>query len=247
MATMACLATLCLGGVNSYASEWESSATLYLWLPSVDGTMKYDFPESEDPLPVDSSAILDALEMTFMGAFETRNDKIMFLADVVYLDLGNTKTTTINFPKNKTLEGDVEQNLEGWQVALYGGYNIMQTNSINLDLIGGMRYLSIDTDITLSTQNREPLKLSRNSDFLDVVAGVRGKFNITKNWFIPFHADVGTGQSELTYQLISGVGYAANWGDVTLFYRHLGWSQSDEELFNDFILTGSGISYKYHF
>jgi hypothetical protein len=42
------------------------------------------------------------------------------------------------------------------------------------------------------------------------VVGVKGRFSFGANreWFFPYYADVGASQSELTYQLMAGIGYA---------------------------------------
>jgi hypothetical protein len=34
---------------------------------------------------------------------------------------------------------------------------------------------------------------------------------------------VGTGESDLTWQVFGGVGYAFDWGEVSLVYRHIDW------------------------
>jgi len=63
---------------------------------------------------------------------------------------------------------------------------------------------------------------------LDGIVGFKGRYNFTEQWFIPFSADVGAGQSDLTYQLIGGIGYGGDWGDVSLTYRHFAWHLGDD-------------------
>ena len=94
------IAGVLLLGVNSvYAGEWRSSASLYFWLPSIDGSGNLDVPpddgSGEEPLPVDPAQVLDSLDLVLMGSFEVRYDKYLFFADIAYLDLSNTKSVNI--------------------------------------------------------------------------------------------------------------------------------------------------------
>ena len=41
---------------------------------------------------------------------------------------------------------------------------------------------------------------------------------------MPFYLDVGTGQTQLTWQGATGVGYAFNFGQVSAMYRYLDWN-----------------------
>lgn len=47
--------------------------------------------------------------------------------------------------------------------------------------------------------------------------GVKGRFDFgdKREWYVPYYADVGTGQSDLTLQVFGGIGYRFNaWGSV---------------------------------
>ncbi len=72
---------------------WRQSATLYLWLMSIDGELRFQRDEG-DALPIDASQVLDALNMIFMGAYEARKDKWSILGDVIYW-IWETKKTGI--------------------------------------------------------------------------------------------------------------------------------------------------------
>jgi len=52
---------------------------------------------------------------------------------------------------------------------------------------------------------------------------------------VPFYLDVGTGQSDLTWQVAAGVGYSFQWGEVLAMWRYLDYnfkSGSDLEELN---------------
>lgn len=41
--------------------------------------------------------------------------------------------------------------------------------------------------------------------------------------YVPYYVDVGTGQSDLTWQASAGLAYRFHWGDVSLLYRYIKW------------------------
>ena len=209
----------------SSGGDWENSFTLYGWFPSMDGELKYDLG-GDDSASVDGSDILDALNMTFMGAFETRKGRWSLLADLIYLDLGSKDSSSVSLPVGGSIDTEVDLALEGWQFGLYGGYNLYDTPKASLDILAGLRYRSIDTDAELDIDtpldlNLPSAKLSASTELWDGVVGVRGRANLNDNWSVPYYADFGAGDSDLTWQAMAGVGYAAGWGDVVLVYRHL--------------------------
>lgn len=57
----------------------------------------------------------------------------------------------------------------------------------------------------------------------DAIFGVKGQmsFGADRAWFVPNSADIGTGESDLTYHLMTGVGYAFKWGEMVAQWRYL--------------------------
>lgn len=240
--------TVCAAGS---ASTWDNSFTLYGWFPSMDGELRYDLGGS-DGASVDAGDILDALNMTFMGAFETRHGRWSLLADLIYLDLGSRDNSSVSLPGGGSIDTEVDLALDGWQFGLYGGYNLYLTPKASLDILAGLRYLSIDTDAELDIDgpldlNLPSARLSTSTDVLDGVVGVRGRASINDKWFVPYHADVGAGDSDLTWQAMAGIGYAAGWGDVVLVYRHLAWDEGDDGLLQELSFSGPALAFKFHF
>lgn len=51
---------------------------------------------------------------------------------------------------------------------------------------------------------------------------IRGQYGFANTpWFIPFYADAGTGNSQVTVQASTGGAYAFPWGALSLMYRCL--------------------------
>jgi hypothetical protein len=244
---------LAFAGSEAFATDdgddWQHALTLYGWLPSVSGDLKYGQGDSSS---VDSSDVLDALNMTFMGAYELRKHNWYLLTDVIYLDLGNSADTRVTLPGGGHIVSNVQQDLVGWQFGIYGGYLLHESARSQVSLLAGLRYLSIDADARLTIDGPLPPQLpsrhlSRSTDLWDGIVGARGRIAINDQWFIPFHLDVGTGDSDLTWQAASGVGYRASWGEVSLQYRHLEWDQVDDGLLQSLGFSGPGLAVKFRF
>lgn len=230
--------------------EVQTNLTLYLWLPSMDGDLAYE--GNGGSASIDASDILDALEMAFMGTLEVRKNRWSMLADVIYLDLGQDKTTSVGLPGGGAIRADVDLQLSGWQIGLYGGYSLYQTETASLDLLAGARYLGLDSDAKLTISGPLPpslpsANLSRSADIWDAVVGFRGRVELNPNWFVPYHADVGAGDSDLTWQAMAGIGYQAGWGDVILAYRHLEWDEGDDGFLQGLSFSGPGVAVRFRF
>ena len=137
-------------------------------------------------------------------------------------------------------------------VGLYGGYQVFRTDRANMDVIAGVRHLSLDADAVLAISGPLPpslpsKNLSSSASIWDGVVGLRGRVELGPNWFVPYHADVGAGDSELTWQAMAGIGYETSWGELLLVYRHLDWDQGDDKLIQGLSFSDPGMALKYRF
>ena len=66
----------------------------------------------------------------------------------------------------------------------------------------------------------------------DAIIGVKGVAypGAEKKWFVPYYADIGTGQSDLTWQVNAGIRYRYNWGAVVVAsWRYLDYNLKSGE------------------
>lgn len=225
--------------------EWKQSISIYGWLPSLKGTLKYTIPE-EDP-EISSSDIISKLDSVFMGSYAVRKNKWSFLADVIYFKMsdsqevsGNTRIGNVPYTVSS------EQELTTWIVGGYAGYNLLENGTHTIDAIAGLRYLSLGADISLSLNNLQR-SVSPSAEFYDGVVGVQGITNINENWYVPYHFDIGAGDSDLTAQASAGLGYRFGWGDVRLSYRYLYYDEGTDALVNSLDAYGPQIGVVFHF
>ena len=225
-------------------SGWQNELTIYGWLPTISMDTRWGSSSSSDTSD-SMSDIIDDLKMVFIGTYAARYDKWSFVADVMYIDLGDSETGTHTFPGGETVEATVEMDIKSLLVSTGVGYNIVQTDNNILDVIAGVRYMDLEVDIS-SDHPRHPGQ-SASDDILDGIIGLRGAYNFNENWYMPYYADIGTGDSELTYQLFAGVGYRYDWGDVKLGYRYIGYEMDDNMIIDNLDLSGAvlGVSFKF--
>ena len=229
------------------SSTWKHSFTIYGWLPSVEGMVRFDIPgELGEPDEEVESSILDNLDMVFMGTYEARKDKWSFLSDVIYLKLSDSQEVYPTNPLMDTIAS--EQEFTTWLVSVYGGYNIVNTDKITLDTMAGIRYLSLSLDVSLAINNNDGINLSPSNEYYDAVIGFRGAYNINENWYIPYAFDIGGGDSDLTWQAGTSLGYRFNWGDVLLTYRYIHYDiDTSKSLVKELDLYGPKIGLTFHF
>jgi hypothetical protein len=232
------------------ADTWQYEATVYFWFPSIDGTLKYTLPGDGDTLPVDAADVLDSLNFTFMGNIAAQYNKWSFAADYIYLDMSNSKNTVIPIGQ-ESVDVHAGLSLTGWTLTGIAGYDMVQTDRVRLAVIGGVRYFTLDADADISLTGPGPLdpetSLSVSTGLWDGIVGVRGAIMLNEHWYLPYYADIGTGDSDLTWQLFGGIGYQFGWGDVKLGYRYLKYDQGDDKFLQDFAFYGPimGVGFRF--
>jgi hypothetical protein len=224
-------AALLLASGSATASEqWQFGGTLYLWAAGIQG----ETPRGVD-FDVDFGTVLGNLNMAFMGTLEARRGPWSLLADAVYMNVGASDGASVAVPAaGVTVDVDGALKVRGLALNLLGSYTVWASEQASLDVLGGVRYLELDTevDLRLNALGRQ-LAPSRSAlgTAWDGIVGVKGQVKLDDRWYLPYYADIGAGESNLTWQVFAGVGYAFDWGEVSLVYRHLEWDfDADEKL-----------------
>lgn len=220
---------------------WQNEILIYGWYAGIDGDVV--LPTGTDiEATVDTSDIIDNLEMVLMGGYEGRIGKWSVLADIVYMDVGDTT----NGPLNAGVLG-VGLDIQSWVVSGAVGYDVIQSESGLLSVLGGARYLALDVDAQLKYFDATALAKSGSDHLWDGIIGIRGFFRLTDAWYLPYYADIGAGNSDLTYQLFAGVGYRYSWGDIRFGYKYLHYDFSDDYLMEDLTLSGPALGVSFRF
>ena len=220
--------------------RWKFKAAIYLWGAGIDGTTRRG-----NEFDVSFSDIISNLDMAFMGVFEARKSKWSLVADVVYLDVSADKAGTIG-ATGIPVSADVD--VTGWVLNFQGARNVLDAERGTVNILAGARYLDVDSKLTLSLGAAGPTPTAKQSPSVwDGVIGVKGNVNITQKWYLPYYLDVGTGESDLTWQGLGGVGYRFNWGNVVLVYRHIYWDFGSDSLLKDMSFSGPALGTVFKF
>lgn len=236
--------------------SWEFGAAIYGWFPDISGQTTFSPPGGDGDFTVGIGDILDNLQFTFQGAFDARKGQWGLLTDVIYMDLGKTKTNIregvigdIELPIE--LEGSVNLDMKSWIWTTAAYYRMVDQQETTFDLLGGVRYIDVDQSLgwRFSGEAGQTPLPGRNGEVAvsgsnwDAVIGLRGRLALGQGnkWFLPYYADVGTGDSDLTWQAMAGVGYAFGWGEVSGVWRHISYDQSSGHPIADMEFSGPAI------
>ena len=258
---LACAAALpqSASAQSATPNEWTWRFGLNLWLPGIDTTTSHSLPAGGGGITAetDPSNYLEKLKFTFMGSLDAQRGPWSLGADVVYLDFGDleTKVRTITGPGGAIsipIDTGSHSDLKGFVGTFVGGYALMQAPAARTEMVAGLRYTKLKPRLEwefsgpTGTLDRSGT-IESSKSFLDGVVGVRGKAALGSNWELRYYADIGGGDSQLTYQLLGGIGYKFSWGDATLSYRHLAYELKDDRPISDAKFSGPQFTFGFTF
>ncbi len=236
-------------------ADWQFKATLYGYFPDISGKTTFPHSGAGSDLDLDIGTILDNLKFAFMGAFEANNGRWGVLADVIYMDIGSSKSDSRDLAIGGVIpagvQGNVGYDMKGWVSTVAGTFRTVNRPDYTLDLVGGVRVLNIRQTLNWTfTGNIGPLPLpdrsgtrDSNEKYWDAIVGVKGRyaFGEGQRWFVPYYVDIGTGQSKFTWQALAGFGYSFGWGDVVAAWRYTDYQMKSGEPLEEMTFNGPAI------
>ncbi|MBV8280911.1 MAG: hypothetical protein JO347_02460, partial [Candidatus Eremiobacteraeota bacterium] len=210
--------------------QWQTTVTPYLWVPTIHGELNFNVPTTMPGQPQQSVGItatpsqyIPKLGSGFMFIGETRNSRWGLGTDLIYLNLGvsNAGVTNITGPGGRLtipINTNVQVRFTSTLWTIYGIAPVVQTPRWSADGIVGGRYVYAPMRLTWNVAG--PLGLFNPSgqqyastSVWDAIVGAKGRVSFGDGkWFIPYYADVGTGEAHLTWQAIGGFGYGFKHG-----------------------------------
>jgi hypothetical protein len=254
-------------------SGWTFNIAPYMWLPTLKTTLNNNLPPALDgrvptELSVGPGAILSHLNFATMVAADAQYGPFSILTDFIYLNESATSShfRSVDFaglpsqPISRSVERSNGTSLNSKVWTLAGGYTVMQGDWGNFDLIGGFRYLGVNstTDFNLALTLTGPRgngatfggigSLSSSASIWNGIGGFRGRIRINNTGlFIPYYFDIGAGGSKLTWQIASGVGYQTGWAGVSLTYRYLSFEAADSAVVQHLTMGGPMMMVNFSF
>ena len=234
-------------------SGWHYTASIYGYLPSVDGTSSFPADGQGTRLNLDASKILDKLKVFAMGTVGAHNGTWGMFTDVIYLKFEASESASRDFtigngglPADASAGFDWELRGTAWTVA--GEYRVASAPSFTVDVLAGARLLDtrqhLRWNISGSLGSLDPLARSGESQTSqstwDAIIGVKGRyaFGQERQWSLPFYLDVGAGESQSTVQAAAGLAYQFGWGEITGMWRYLRYDMKSSSDLQDVRFSG---------
>jgi hypothetical protein len=252
------LAAACAAPVHAQApreDEWRVTAVLYGWFPSLGGTTSFPTVAGGASVNVDAATIIDNLKFAFMGLLQAKKGRWGAFLDYDYVNISASKSATQEFAFQGFPVGsataDLSLDVKGNVLTLAGIYSLVDSKEAIADVLLGTRMLKLDQTLGWTFNGNlglVPLPTRSGTSDLgltnwDAIVGLKGRvrFGDGGRWYVPYYADVGTGQSKLTWQVYGGLGYS--WGNIEVVgvWRYLDYEFDSDSKIQSLTLNGPAI------
>lgn len=244
------------------ADGWQSNLTLYAWFPGFSGSTNFPTGEGGPAINVNAENILENLKFTFMGTLDVHNGRWGVFNDVIYMNVGTNKSDSRDFSIGgggvpASLTASLNYDLKTWVWTVAGEYRMISSPAYTMDVLAGARMINLEQtldygfsgDLGNTAISGRTGSASVSKTNWDAVIGVKGRyaFGDKREWFVPYYLDVGTGQSDLTWQGAIGLGYQFSWGAVSALYRYLDYDFGTGSKVEDLSASGPQIGVTFSF
>lgn len=258
-----------IGALAADGTEgWTFTMQPYLWTPVIEADLKFTAPDGstgEPEIEVEPDDYLENLDIALIVTAMARRGKWSFTADFVFMEVssGDNKLKSIDFGgpgAGTTVDQDVDVDVTSFISTFGAGYQVIDGPHLKMDVVAGLRYLYMESDVdwTLTGEVTGPESgqsfarsgsHTEDSDAWNGIGGIRGKLLLgSGNWFVPFYADIGTGDSNLTWSVYTAIGYTfKEWFDAVIGYRYMEWDNDDDEVVQQVSLSGPVLGARFNF
>lgn len=223
--------------------QWQFMIEPYLWTPGINTTASNGID-----VGVDINAVLSDLKFAFMGVVGVQKGKWSFMIDTFYADLQDTKDSSVSGVR-RTNNFQTEVKLKTWIFTPVIGYNLIDYKKSKLDIVAGARYLKPELYVSVNSDRdraRNP-EVSGSDEYWDGIVGLKGELALYEQLYLPLYLDIGTGNSDFTWQAAGGLGYRFGLCDVVAGYRYMSWDFKDSSFLKDLNLSGPYLGLKFIF
>jgi hypothetical protein len=243
-------------------NDWAWNATLYLWLPSMEGETAFPPSGGGPSIDITADQVLDSLNLVFMGAIEGSKGPWGLATDLVYIDFGASKKGTRDFGIGHvdipaTVNADLHLDVTGWLWTLTGSHALIDHDKLTLNALAGARMLDLREHLgwalngdlsSLPIIEREGSSSASKTQW-DAIVGVKGRamFGAKRSWYVPYYLDVGTGESNFTWQGVVGLGYSFGSVDVLGAWRYVDYDLGDNTPIKSLNFNGPAVGVTFHF
>jgi hypothetical protein len=248
-------------GAQARPDNWQFRAMIYGYFPTISGSTTFPAGPGSS-VGVNSDKIIGDLNFAFMGSLEAQKGRWGAFTDILYLDVdgstSGTRDLTIGggqLPAGVT--GNASLNVKGTVWTLAGNYRVLAGPEAGFDVFAGARLLSVKEKLGWEFSANVGSVVGPGQtggsdakvDNWDGIVGVKGRWNFgsSREWFVPYYVDIGTGDSDFTWQGSTGVGYAFSWGEVVATWRYLDYNFKSGQKLDNLTFNGPmvGVAFRW--
>jgi len=228
--------------ISAIEERWSYSITPYFWAAGLSGeTAQFGLPTVN--MDASFSDIFDNLDFGGMVIGEARNGRFSVFGDLIY-----TKLSAGDDTPRGLLATSVDVDTQTF-AGLFGvGYSVLEGSEGRLDVVGGLRVWSVETEISFNGGILGGRSYTDSATWVDGLAGVRGTYNFTPNFYAIGWGLVGGGGANIDWDVMAGLGYNINETvSTTLGYRALGVDYRDNGFIFDVVQQGPIVGFTIRF
>lgn len=241
--------------------SWNFDITVYGYLPTMRGSTTFPNGNAGPNIKINQEDILSHLNFASMSILNVRKGRWGAYADIFYASLSDKVTASHEFEVSNISEpidmrGDFGLSSQTMLLTMAGTYRLTSESNYKVNMLAGARlnYMSQSLDWRLASPSDPSFNLSGYSKikerYWDGIIGVAGEWQPISNdphFFIPFYADIGTGNSHLTSQILAGAGYKFRWGEVSAAWRHIDYQFKSGNLLHSLSFSGPMVGVTFPF
>lgn len=225
-------------------SGWEITVAPYLWASGISGSSGlFGFPPQQ--VDVSFSDVVENLKFGFMGAGEARKGRLSFGVDLVYANLEANIDTPVGVPASS-----INAKIKNLALTTVAGYSVVYQENATVDLVGGLRFWSVDNDFTFNGGLLDGTKASDGDEWTDPIVGAKFRTAISPNLYLTGWGLVGGfgSGSDTLWDVMAGVSYRKS-ERMSFFggFRAMGVDYSNDGFVFDVIQRGPVIGGVFHF
>ena len=224
---------LCASEVSAQpsAGDWQFEVVPYFWGSSLEGEVGIGNRTAD--VDASFSNILSHLHFALMGLTEARRDRFIALTDAIYTDVRAYHATP------GPLFSSVNPQQKLFILTSGGGFRLLETNKSSLDVVGGIRFWRLKSELQFRAGLLPDVETEGSRNWVDGIAGVRGKKALSEKWWVSGYGDVGAGGSDFTYQLVGtgGLDISPRYA-LSAAYRYLSVDYDADNVLFDNALKG---------
>lgn len=224
------------------ANGWVFTMAPYFWMAGMSGDLA-QFGAPTVSIERSFNDIINDLDFGGMGIGEARHGRFSVFGDVMFTRISTSRGTPHGIVANRAdVSSDTFTGLVG------AGYSVIDDEKGHLDIVGGVRIWSVDTDISFKGGILNGTSVSDGATWADGMAGLRGHYSITPKIYLTGWGLVGAGAADLDWDIAAALGYRIDSRfSALLGYRALGVDYSKDDFVFDVVQEGPIIGLSMRF